>query len=456
MKSFKDTLDETATWKVKVQGLPGMYMNGKSAGEVKNKLRKLLKNPGDVISDIQRVMPTDVKKDYRLRLTGKRDLEGDDMPIQEKSKGLYYNINKKRKEGRPMRKKGEKGAPTAADFERAAQTAKEEITNESMLGHSDAEKLGKSKDDKFSSAASHIDYHHRQSGGHNKSGGDQDRHRYQVAKKLGYNVEGHSPDLDPDAQKKKNISTSDKKTLGKIADMMKKEKDKNKPTTSESKIKTKGEYDNEGEMAKQQLRIVIDAAEQLMSMLEDDENMPEWVQSKITKAVDYLDIARDYIKSDEKEVAQQEKYLGFANHVMQKQLNEGTDLFDKDGIMINRYSASRGKLGVQITMTGPGQRGRYIQMTEPQLKTLASALPKIQRDFKKDLVKEETVVEANMAQIHKDIKKVMDKTKIGYDLVMRGKKHFVKVNHNDEEDAHKAIKNHPLYVSGNLRVMPVK
>lgn len=62
--------------------------------------------------------------------------------------------------------------------------------SESMLGHSDAEKLngGKSKDDKHKSAASHIDYHHRQSGGHNKSGGDQDRHRYNVAKKLGYNV----------------------------------------------------------------------------------------------------------------------------------------------------------------------------------------------------------------------------------------------------------------------------
>ena len=59
-----------------------------------------------------------------------------------------------------------------------------------MLGHSDAEKLngGKSKDDKHKSAASHIDYHHRQSGGHNKSGGDQDRHRYSVAKKLGYDV----------------------------------------------------------------------------------------------------------------------------------------------------------------------------------------------------------------------------------------------------------------------------
>ena len=62
--------------------------------------------------------------------------------------------------------------------------------NESMLGHSDAAKLngGKSKDSNFNSPESHIDYHHRQSGGHNKSGGDRDRHRYQVAKKLGYNV----------------------------------------------------------------------------------------------------------------------------------------------------------------------------------------------------------------------------------------------------------------------------
>ena len=38
-------------------------------------------------------------------------------------KGLYYNINKKRKEGRKMRKKGAKGAPTAAAFKRSAKTA---------------------------------------------------------------------------------------------------------------------------------------------------------------------------------------------------------------------------------------------------------------------------------------------------------------------------------------------
>ena len=37
-------------------------------------------------------------------------------------KGLYYNINKKRKEGRKPRKPGSPGAPSAADFEAAAKT----------------------------------------------------------------------------------------------------------------------------------------------------------------------------------------------------------------------------------------------------------------------------------------------------------------------------------------------
>ena len=44
-------------------------------------------------------------------------------------KGLYANINAKRKRieagsGEKMRKPGSKGAPTAADFKKAAKTAK--------------------------------------------------------------------------------------------------------------------------------------------------------------------------------------------------------------------------------------------------------------------------------------------------------------------------------------------
>ena len=38
--------------------------------------------------------------------------------------GLYANIHAKRKRGEKMRKAGSKGAPTAAQFKKAAKTAK--------------------------------------------------------------------------------------------------------------------------------------------------------------------------------------------------------------------------------------------------------------------------------------------------------------------------------------------
>ena len=58
-----------------------------------------------------------------------------------------------------------------------------------------------------------------------------------------------------------------------------------------------GEYDREGDMAKDDLRTIDSAAEELYSILQADDNLPEWVQAKITKAVDYIDTARDYMKA---------------------------------------------------------------------------------------------------------------------------------------------------------------
>jgi hypothetical protein len=39
-------------------------------------------------------------------------------------KGLYYNINKRRKAGLPAKKPGQKGYPTSKAFKRSARTAK--------------------------------------------------------------------------------------------------------------------------------------------------------------------------------------------------------------------------------------------------------------------------------------------------------------------------------------------
>ena len=62
--------------------------------------------------------------------------------------------------------------------------------------------------------------------------------------------------------------------------------------------KDPGEYDQEGDMAKGQLRTMMSAAKELENMLGDNDNLPEWVQSKITKATDYIDSVRDYLKSE--------------------------------------------------------------------------------------------------------------------------------------------------------------
>ena len=74
-----------------------------------------------------------------------------------------------------------------------------------------------------------------------------------------------------------------------------------------------GEYDREGDMAKDDLRTIDSAAEELYSILQADDNLPEWVQSKITKAVDYIDTARDYMKAqnyEEDTQTDEAKYQG--------------------------------------------------------------------------------------------------------------------------------------------------
>jgi len=58
------------------------------------------------------------------------------------------------------------------------------------------------------------------------------------------------------------------------------------------------ELDFEGDMAKNQLARITMHSEHLASMLDDNENLPEWVQSKITKALDYISTAHDYLMGE--------------------------------------------------------------------------------------------------------------------------------------------------------------
>lgn len=52
-------------------------------------------------------------------------------------------------------------------------------------------------------------------------------------------------------------------------------------------------------MARTQLQTIYRNSKDLIDMVSDEDNMPEWVQSKITLAQDYLSSVRDYLQSKE-------------------------------------------------------------------------------------------------------------------------------------------------------------
>ena len=59
-----------------------------------------------------------------------------------------------------------------------------------------------------------------------------------------------------------------------------------------------GEYDQEGDMAKSDLRSIMANAKELHDMIDDADNLPEWCQNKITLAEDYISTVANYLTAE--------------------------------------------------------------------------------------------------------------------------------------------------------------
>jgi hypothetical protein len=57
-----------------------------------------------------------------------------------------------------------------------------------------------------------------------------------------------------------------------------------------------GEIDEEGKMAKRQLSDIAQYSQELMEMLNDETQLEAWVQSKLTKAADYIKTVKHYVE----------------------------------------------------------------------------------------------------------------------------------------------------------------
>ena len=145
---------------------------------------------------------------------------------------------------------------------------------------------------------------------------------------------------------------------------------KAKKSVKEEIEKDPNEYDNEGEMAKDHLDIIMDAADEIYDLVEsDEENLPEWVQKKITISADYIDGVRDYMMSQDRDEPE--------DAVQKESIDEATNIFtdDRVGFQIDRFSMGKDQgVGFQINY-GKG-RGKFIQVPMDDMKRVIAQLTK--------------------------------------------------------------------------------
>ena len=139
--------------------------------------------------------------------------------------------------------------------------------------------------------------------------------------------------------------------------------------TTEAKEKT--EYDYEGDMARGQLQSVINNAQRVHDMLEDNDNLPEWVQSKITLAEDYISTVANYMMSE---------------------IDEEVDQIDElSNDMLGRYKTAAGADASKADKAGDYNKGN---------KRFGGIVKATKKQFANDMKKEEVVQEGRPSQRH--------------------------------------------------------
>ena len=143
--------------------------------------------------------------------------------------------------------------------------------------------------------------------------------------------------------------------------------------TYATEAKEKQEYDYEGDMAMSQLKSIIANSQRMHDMLSEDTNLPEWVQSKITLAEDYLSTASNYMQgemNEETDLEENAKIVAhlskrYGDNIRKSHVMSAAKDFGVDASKLAK--AVRKKLGKtmldeeeQIDELSKGTMGRYI------------------------------------------------------------------------------------------------
>ena len=98
-------------------------------------------------------------------------------------------------------------------------------------------------------------------------------------------------------------------------------------------ITDRGEYDQEGESAKHDIKTIVRHAQALHKILGDDDNLPEWVQSKLAKIEGMMIAVDEYMQNQDQEVSEKAppgaKAERMVKHI-KKSLSKDGNLSGKD------------------------------------------------------------------------------------------------------------------------------
>jgi hypothetical protein len=122
------------------------------------------------------------------------------------------------------------------------------------------------------------------------------------------------------------------------------------------------EPDHEYSMARSELSTIVSAAKRLRKKMKGEGNIEAWVQSKITKAADYLDSAADYVDSGEMKVEEYSNWrsdFGLSEDWQSINRKDKTDGLSQAAVNAYRKENPGSKLQTAVTEKKPtGKRAK--------------------------------------------------------------------------------------------------
>lgn len=137
------------------------------------------------------------------------------------------------------------------------------------------------------------------------------------------------------------------------------------------------EYDYEGDMAKTQLRSIIANSQAVHDMLKDTTNLAEWVQSKITKAEDYISTVADYMTAEINEAKEEDDDEDYTKH---------HKLDPDSGVEADQHIHVQLKKAIDSTMKPyevTFKNGKKHSVSSPVAKTIVTAIERLKPEHRK-------------------------------------------------------------------------